>query len=235
MHRAYGDGCGVESSERSQSGNGRVTKGRSPGPRDPYAYDMPFGRRRSRNRVDVEPERRGAAAFLKRWTIPIIGAVTPVSLIVVNIAAFIIQHLTQFQWTITILAFVSGIMLNSWTALNIYRVLQARRPDNAIVNERNQEVVLVAGMGAVIVLAFLTALFCYLGLAKQSQLPNGLTFFTGFFAMAIPILLRAAFRRGAPQGRSRGSSQVTTVGGLPPGGNLSPPTSSSVHDTIPRR
>ncbi len=203
MHRAYGDGCGVESSERSQSGNGRVTKGRSPGPPDPYAYGMPFGRRRSRNRADVEPERRGAAAFLKRWTIPIIGAVTPVSLIVVNIAAFIIQHLTQFQWTITILAFVSGIMLNSWTALNIYRVLQARRPDNAIVNERNQEVVLVAGMGAVIVLAFLTALFCYLGLAKQSQLPNGLTFFTGFFAMAIPILLRAAFRRGGtPRGRS---------------------------------
>src|SRR5580704_394917 len=157
---------------------------------------MPFGRRRSVNKGNEDPERHGLGPWLKRWTIPIIGALTPLALIVVNIAAFIVQHLTQFQWTITILAFVSGIMLNSWTALNIYRVLQARRPDNAIVNERNQEVVLVVGMGAVIVLAFLTALFCYLGLAKQSQLPNGLTFFTGFFAMAIPILLRAAFRRG---------------------------------------
>jgi hypothetical protein len=196
---------------------------------------MPFGRSRSRNRVDVEPERRGTGAFLKRWTIPIIGALTPISLIVVNIAAFIVEHLTQFAWTITILAFVSGIMLNSWTALNIYRVLQARRPDHAIVNERNQEVVLVVGMAMVIIFAFLTALFCYLGLANASKLPNGLTFFTGFFAAAIPILLRAAFRRGAPRGRTRGDSQITTVGGLPPGGNLSPPTSSSVHNTIPRR
>jgi hypothetical protein len=204
---------------------------------------MPFGRSRSRSRVDDEPERRGAGAFLKRWTIPIIGALTPISLIIVNIAAFIVQNLTQFRWTITILAFVSGIMLNSWTALNIYRVLQARRPDHAIVHERNQEVVLVAGMAIVIIFAFLTALFCYLGLANASKLPNGLTFFTGFFAMAIPILLRAAFRRGgSPRGRSRGDSHITTVGGLPPGGNLTPPTSSmppptssSVQNTIPRR
>ena len=62
---------------------------------------------------------------LKRWTIPIIGALTPLALIVVNIAVFIVDNLTQFRWTITILAFVSGLMLNSWTALNIYRVLQA--------------------------------------------------------------------------------------------------------------
>jgi hypothetical protein len=196
---------------------------------------MPFGRRRSQDRIAVEPERQGFGGFLKRWTIPIIGALTPISLIVVNIAAFIVQNLTQFRWTITILAFVSGIMLNSWTALNIYRVLQARRPDHAIVHERNQEIVLVAGMAAVIIFAFLTALFCYLGLAKASNLPNGLTFFTGFFAMAIPILLRAAFRRGAPRGRTRGDSQVTSVGGLPPGGNLSPPTSASERHTVPRR
>jgi hypothetical protein len=196
---------------------------------------MPFGRSRSRNRVDVEPERGGAGAFLKRWTIPIIGAVTPISLIIVNIAAFIVQNLTQFRWTITILAFVSGIMLNSWTALNIYRVLQARRPDHALVHERNQEIVLVVGMAVVIVFAFLTALFCYLGLANASKLPNGLTFFTGFFAAAIPIFLRAAFRRGgSPRGRTRSDSRITTVGGLPPGESLSPPT-SSVHNTIPRR
>jgi hypothetical protein len=198
---------------------------------------MPFGRRRSGDRVVEDPERRGLGAWLKRWTIPIIGALTPLALIVVNIAAFIVQHLTQFRWTITILAFVSGIMLNSWTALNIYRVLQARRPNHALVHERNQEVVLVVGMGAVIIFAFLTALFCYLGLADASKLPNGLTFFTGFFAAAIPILLRAAFRRGAPRGRGRGrgQTQITSVAGLPPGAMPSPPTSASVPDTIQRR
>src|SRR5580658_830518 len=198
---------------------------------------MPFGRRRTVDRVIQDPERHGLGPWLKRWTIPIIGALTPLALIVVNIAVFIVDHLTQFRWTITILAFVSGLMLNSWTALNIYRVVQARRPDHPVVHERNQEVVLVVGMGAVIVLAFLTALFCYLGLSNAKDLPNGLTFFTGFFAMAIPILLRAAFRRGAPRGRGRGRGQpqTTTVAGLPPGAMPSPPTSATIQDTIPRR
>jgi hypothetical protein len=203
---------------------------------------MPFGRRRTVDRVVQDPERHGLGPWLKRWTIPIIGAVTPLALIVVNIAAFIVEHLTQFRWTITILAFVSGIMLNSWTALNIYRVLQVRRPDHPVVNERNQEVVLVVGMGLVIILAFVTALFCYLGLSNKNDLPNGLTFFTGFFAAAVPILLRAAFRRGGSRGggrgRGRGQPQTTTttVAGLPPPGPMpSPPTSATLRDTIPRR
>src|SRR5580692_12515763 len=186
---------------------------------------MPFGRRRSADVVVDDPDRHGLGPWLKRWTIPIIGALTPLALIVVNIAVFIVDHLTQFRWTITILAFVSGIMLNSWTALNIYRVLQARRPDHPVVNERNQEVVLVVGMGLVIIFAFVTALFSYLGLSNAKELPNGLTFFTGFFAAAVPILLRAAFRRGGSRGggrgRGRGQPQATTtVAGLPPPGPM---------------
>jgi hypothetical protein len=182
----------------------------------------------------VEPERRGLGPFLKRWTIPIIGALTPTALIVVNISIFIAKNLSEFRVTITILAFVSGLMLNSWTALNIYRVLQQRRPDHAIVNERNQEVVLVIGMAVVIAAAALTALFCYLGLANYKNLPNGLTFFTGFFAAAIPIFLRAVFSRGTRR-PGRGGSQITTVAGLPPGDPLPPPTSSStINRTVPR-
>src|ERR1700726_2596298 len=152
---------------------------------------MPLRRRRPATFAPMAPERTGLGAFLKRWTIPIIGALTPTALIVVNISIFIAKNLTEFRITISILAFVSGLMLNSWAALNIYRMLQQRRPDHAIVSERNQEIVLVIGMAVVIIAAFLTALFCYLGLEKNN-LPNGLTFFTGFFAAAIPILLRAA-------------------------------------------
>jgi len=181
----------------------------------------------------MAPERTGIGAWLKRWTIPIIGALTPTALIVVNISAFIVIHLQQFRWTIAILAFVSAIMLNSWAGLNIYRMLQQRRPDHPIVSERNQEIVLVAGLAVIILAAFLTALFCYLGLAKNN-LPNGLTFFTGVFAAAIPILLRAAFQRGVRR-RNRGDSQITTVAGVPPSGPLPPPTSSSVQQSIPRR
>jgi hypothetical protein len=195
---------------------------------------MPFRRRRPPSFATPEPERRGVGPFLKRWTIPIIGGLTPVSLIVVNISAFVVIHLTQFRWTISILAFVSGLMLNSWAGLNIYRLLKQRRPDHAIVNERNQEIVLVIGMAVVIIAAFLTALFCYLGLEKNN-LPNGLTFFTGFFAAAIPILLRAAFHRSVQSGRGGGGSQISSVSGLPPGGTPLPPTSAFMRDTIPRR
>ena len=68
----------------------------------------------------------------------------------VNIAVFIVKNLPEFRITISILAFVSGLMLNSWAGLNIYRMLQQRRPDHPIVNERNQEIVLVVGMAVII-------------------------------------------------------------------------------------
>ena len=200
---------------------------------------MAFRRRKPSQAVREDPERTGVGAFLKRWTIPIIGALTPTALIVVNIAVFIAKNLTEFRWTISILAFVSGLMLNSWAGLNIYRMLQQRRPDHAIVHERNQEVVLVLGMAVIIIAAFLTALFCYLGLSDIKNLPNGLTFFTGILSAAIPILLRAAFQRGVPRGRGRGGSTispVSTVAGLPPGSGMpSPPTSASTQQPIQRR
>jgi chromate transport protein ChrA len=197
---------------------------------------MPFRRRKPSQFVAAEPERTGVGAFLKRWTIPIIGALTPTALIVVNIAVFIVKNLTEFRWTISILAFVSGLMLNSWAGLNIYRMLQQRRPDHPLVHERNQEIVLVLGMAVIIIAAFLTALFCYLGLSDYNHLPNGLTFFTGVLSAAVPILLRAAFQRGVPKGRGRGGSTISTVAGLPPGGTPTPPpTSASMHQPIPRR
>jgi hypothetical protein len=197
---------------------------------------MPFRRRKPSKFVEAEPERTGVGAALKRWTIPIIGALTPTALIVVNIAVFIAKNLTEFRWTIAILAFVSGVMLNSWAGLNIYRMLQQRRPDNAIVHERNQEIVLVLGMAVIIIAAFLTALFCYIGLSQYKDLPNGLTFFTGVLSAAVPILLRAAFNRGVPKGRGRGGSAVSGVSGLPPGGTPAPPpTSASMRQPIPRR
>src|SRR5579864_973112 len=124
---------------------------------------MPFGRRTAPRQV-VGDRPHGLGPFLKRWTIPIVGAVTPVGLIVVNIAAFIVKHLSEFRWSITVLAFVSSMMLNSWFALNLYRVLQRRRPDNSLVQDRNQELVLLGGMAAVILFSFLAALFSYLGL-----------------------------------------------------------------------
>jgi len=172
-------------------------------------------------------------AFGKRWIIPIIGAVTPVGLIVVNISAFIVNNLAAFRWTIAILAFVSSIMLNSWAGLNIYRVVQRHRPEASLVSERNQELVLVGALGVIIGLGFLTALFCYSGLSSAANLPNGVTFITGVVAILLPIAAQAIFRRTL-RGRRRGQT-TSFVSGLPPSGPPGPPLPPSLSDTLRRR
>ena len=217
----------------TQSGNGSVTNGStlpaSRRRRGSYAYAMVLRRRGPG--ADRVKSRAAWGALARRRIIPIIGAVTPVGLIVVNIAAFIVKHLVEFRWTIAILAFVSALMLNSWAGLNIYRVLQRRRPDHALVHERNQEVVLVGGMAVIIIVAFLTALFCYLGLSNPNDLPNGLTFITGVLAILVPILLQAAFRgayrRQPPTRLDAGISSYAPPPLTPP----TPPTPDIVRRT----
>ena len=172
-------------------------------------------RRLQRIATEPPPRQRGVLPFLKRWTIPIVGALTPVGLIVVNISVFIVKHLSEFRWTIAILAFVSSLMLNSWAGLNVYRVLQRRRPDHALVKEPNQELVLVGGMAVIIAAAFVTALACYLGLSSEKDLPNASTFFLGLGAFLVPILLQLVFRRGLRPKRPDRST-TTYVSGLPP-------------------
>ncbi|MDQ2960747.1 MAG: hypothetical protein M3R48_06820 [Candidatus Dormibacteraeota bacterium] len=151
-------------------------------------------RLRRHSSIDI-PRRKGAAAALRRWTIPTIGALTPVGLIVVNIAVFIVKHLDQFRWTISVLAFVSGLMLNSWTALKIYRVAKSRFPNAGMLHDRNQEVVLVIGIAVIAAISFVEALFCYNGLSNAANLPNAATFILGIVAVAIPIVLQGLFGR----------------------------------------
>ena len=132
---------------------------------------------------------------MRRWTIPAIGALTPVGLIVVNIAAFIVHNLAQFRLGISVLAFVSGVLLNAWTGLNIYRVAKARFPQFGVLHESNQEIVLVIGLLVVIVISFAEGLFCYNGLSNERNLPNTPTFVLGVVAISIPVLLQALFAR----------------------------------------
>jgi hypothetical protein len=167
--------------------------------------------RMRRKQLDV-PRRGGVAAGLRRWTIPAIGALTPVGLIVVNIAAFIVHNLAQFRLGISVLAFVSGLMLNSWTALKIYRVAKLRFPGFGPLQERNHEIVLCVGMAVIIGISFVEALFCYNGLSNERNLPNSPTFILGIVAIAIPILLQEMFGRLLGD---RGSDTGERVDGYP--------------------
>jgi hypothetical protein len=150
--------------------------------------------RAQRERFDV-PRQHGVGAGMRRWTIPAIGALTPVGLIVVNIAAFIVHNLAEFRLGISVLAFVSGVLLNAWTGLNIYRVAKLRFPRVGVLHESNQEIVLVVGLLVVIAISAAEGLFCYNGLSNEKNLPNAATFYLGVVAIAIPILLQASFAR----------------------------------------
>jgi hypothetical protein len=150
--------------------------------------------RARRSELDL-PKRGGIAAGLRRWTIPAIGALTPVGLIVVNIAAFIVHHLAQFRLGISALAFVSGLMLNGWFGLKIYRIAKLRFPHFGPLQDRNQEVMLVAGMALIAGISFVEALVCYNGLSNEANLPNSPTFILGVVAITIPFLFQALFAR----------------------------------------
>jgi len=175
---------------------------------------LPGGERRRPGRV-------------RRWAIPALGAVTPVALIVVNIAVFIVKHLAAFRWSIAILAFVSGMMLNSWIGLKIYRLFQQRYREHALASDLNQDVVLIGGMAVIIAVSFVTALFCYLGLANEASLPNAMTFLTGIFAIAVPFAFQFAFQRLLGGGRkSKGAGLPASP--FPTGSPLSPPPPPTV-------
>jgi hypothetical protein len=196
-------------------------------------------RRRRASRPPAPPPERGRRTpwqVARAWIIPVIGGITPVLLIVVNVAAFIVQNLSAFRWTITILAFVSGIMLDSWTALNIYRALRVRYPSHPLLQDSNQELLLVVSMGVIIVLSFISGYFCYQGLGDASNLPNRLTFITGAVAIATPILLVRLFDHLKTQAQSR-RPQLTARDGGAPGGPpppAAPPAGPPAYTPPPR-
>jgi len=133
--------------------------------------------------------------MFRRWTIPVIGGITPVGLMVVNLAAFIVHHLAEFRLGITICAFVSGLLLGSYQALMAYRIVRKRIPQHDFVSESNEEMVLIIGMLAVIIFSGVTALLCWIGLSSDKNLPNTMTFLGGAVGIAIPIVSQFYYRR----------------------------------------
>lgn len=144
-------------------------------------------------------ERSSRPGRLRRWTVPVVGAITPVLLIAVNIAAFIVHHLQEFRLIIAILAFVSGLMLNSWAGIRVYQYFHRRHPDHDLAKDSNQELVIIFGMAVIIAISALTAWFCYVGLASDKELPNAWTFILGVVSIVAPVIVRELFSRGLRQ------------------------------------
>ena len=136
--------------------------------------------------------RRGVGAFLKQWTIPVIAGVPPLALMVINIAAFLVQHIEQFRWTVAVLAFLSGMMINSYIALNLFRLVQRHFPNLGIFHPSNEEIVVALGMGAITVISFLVAFFSYRGLDAHN-LPDKFTFIYGTGSILGAVIVKLFF------------------------------------------
>jgi hypothetical protein len=127
--------------------------------------------------------------------LPVIGLATPVGLLVVNFSAWVISQLGAFRWGVAVSALISALILNSLSAINVYRYIRNRWPDFWVSRVEHENLVLVAAIVIVIVIAVLSALFSYVGMSNPRDLPNGIAVLTGFVGVVIPLGLIIGLNR----------------------------------------
>ena len=152
---------------------------------------------------------RRVAAFAGRWTIPIVGGITPVMLIAVNVAVWINDHVTYVAFWIAIAAFLSGMMLNTWWVLKAYRFFHNRWPQWGIFNPQHEELLLVLGMGGITIFTFVLAWGVYVGLHDTKHLPNAYTLWWGILQILIPIVAKVFFDRDEERAASRRATSAS--------------------------
>jgi len=127
--------------------------------------------------------------------LPVIGLATPIGLLMVNFSAWVILHLGAFRVGVAVSATFSALILNSLTAINVYRYIRNRWPDFVISRPQNENWVLVGAIALVIIIAVLSALFSYVGMSNPKELPNGIAVVTGFLGVVIPLGLILGLNR----------------------------------------
>ena len=160
---------------------------------------MPEGEPEGRGRHGRWPAQNGIYIPLPQdWRsciLPVIGLATPVGLLVVNFSAWVISQLGAFRWGVAVSALVSALILNSLTALSVYRYVRNRWPDFVVSRQENETWVLVAAIVIILAVAVLSAVFSYVGMANPKQLPNGIAVVTGFLGVVIPLALILGLNR----------------------------------------
>jgi hypothetical protein len=92
-------------------------------------------------------------------------------------------------------AFISALILNSLTAVNVYRFVRNRWPNFVISRQENGNWVLIGAIALIIITAFLSSIFSYVGMANPRRLPNGIAVITGFLGVMIPLGLSLGLNR----------------------------------------
>lgn len=115
-----------------------------------------------------------------------VGVITPIGILVVNGAAFIMRNLAQFRIGIAACALISSLVLNGLTASWLLR-LAGRREISIYVRHRDWAtivatiVVIGSSIGA--------AIFTYIGMSNPAHLPDGLAVITSLLALLVPLAI----------------------------------------------
>ena len=147
----------------------------------------------------------------------VLGVITPIGILAVNLSAFVMGHLTAFRLVIAGCALVSGLVLNGLTAWWLLRL--ASRNANPLYREYRTWAVGIATLIVVLTAAgggYLT----YLGLRDPTHLPDSLSMIVASFMLLLPLAVTYAGRRIAglggiipvdePAGREKRRSRRTS-------------------------
>jgi D-alanyl-lipoteichoic acid acyltransferase DltB (MBOAT superfamily) len=113
-----------------------------------------------------------------------IGVITPIGILVVNAAAFVMRNLVQFRIAIAACALISSLVLNGLTASWLLR-LAGKKSLSIYMRHRDWATILATIV--VVGSAIGAAIFTYIGMSNPSHLPDGLAVLTSLLALLVPL------------------------------------------------
>ena len=127
------------------------------------------------------------------------GIATPIGILGVNAAAFVMGHLAAFRVVIAGCALVSSLLLNGITALWVLRAVSA---GFASIYSEYRKWLMAFAVLVVAATSGFAAYFTYVGMQDPRHLPNQVAVITAVLALGVPFALtwvgrRMADRRGA--------------------------------------
>ena len=121
-----------------------------------------------------------------RWVLLAVGIITPIGILVVNAAAFVMRNLVQFRIGIAVCALISSLVLNGLTASWLLR-LAGRRSISIYVQHRDWATIVATLV--VIATSIGAAIFTYIGMSNPNHLPDGLAVLTALAALLVPLAI----------------------------------------------
>ncbi|HEY8736867.1 MAG TPA: hypothetical protein VIO62_07460 [Candidatus Dormibacteraeota bacterium] len=124
--------------------------------------------------------------FGSRLLLVAVGVITPIGILIVNAAAFVMRNLVQFRIAIAVCALVSSLVLNGLTASWLLR-LAGRRSVSIYLQHRDWATIVATII--VIGSAIGAAIFTYIGMSNPTHLPDGLAVITSVLALLVPVAI----------------------------------------------